>query len=230
MIAWSKIRKARIEHGYNAASSLNATPFAVCRQCHNRKEKSNNHMIPRVGDDGSVGWYCIECGGTKTLQRKITTTNIKRMEGRVAAEIDILRRFGPVYRELQETFSATLKENDDFIEKLKVKFLRQESQSRKLSFHTPSAYFIQHHDTSTKGKKKRCYIKNNDILKIGVTDPAYTLGINSMIETHKPLDEMVGHWLDVCCRCMGRLVDLKFPREYAYEKIEHDMDMNMTWT
>ena len=130
-------------------------------------------MIPRVGDDGSVGWYCIECGGTKTLGRKITTTNIKKMEGRVAAEIDLFLRFDPVYKELQETFSATLKENDDFREKLKVKFLKQESQSRKLSFHTPSAYFIQHHDTSIKGKKKRCYLAKTTILKIGITDPAY---------------------------------------------------------
>ena len=65
-------------------------------------------MRPRERKDGSIEWYCLECGGTETLERKFTTKNIKKMEGKVAQKIECLKHSVPVYKRLQGIFSAAL--------------------------------------------------------------------------------------------------------------------------
>ena len=155
-VQWAKILDTRIQHGYNASSSMSALPAMACRRCYDLKGEITDHMRPRKKHDGSIEWFCLECRGTEPLVRKITTKNIKKREGRIASEHDLYLKSFPVYLQLKENFLVALEQDETLREDLKTEFKRQENESRKLSFHAPFAYFIQHYDPAKKGNKRRC--------------------------------------------------------------------------
>lgn len=227
---WGKILDTRIQHGYNAASVLNSLrTAAVCRQCRRNKGKIIDHMRPRERNDGSIEWYCLECGGTETLERKLTTKNIKKMEGKVAQEIERLKHSISVYKRLQGIFSAELKQRRDLREILKTEFARQEKESHYLSFHRPKAYFIQHFDPSKKWKKRRCSLSKANILKIRITDPAYNRDIQLLAYIlRKNPDKIPSKCIGGVNRCIHRLTELGFPEEYATDKFQTDVELQLT--
>ena len=89
-VQWAKILDTRIQHGYNAASSMSALPAMACRRCFDLKGEITDHMRPRKKHDGSIEWFCLECRGTEPLVRKITAKNIKKREGKIASEHDLI--------------------------------------------------------------------------------------------------------------------------------------------
>ena len=182
-------------------------------------------MAPLNGSAWSVG--------NRTFSTRITTKNIKKREGRIALEHDLYLKSVPVYLQLKDNFSVTLKQNETLREDLKTEFKRQENKSRKLSFHVPFAYSIQHYDPSKKWKKKRCRIAEDSLLIIRVTDATYNRDIQllSYIIRKSP-NVVISKYQKTIDRCIERLADLGFPREYAIAKFETDIlrELTLGWT
>ena len=76
-----------------------------------------------------------------------------------------------------------------------------------------------------KKRKIRCSIPKNDIVKITVSDSTYREYIRSLAESPTELTPERVRLENVCG---GRLKELRFPMEYAYDKVEHDMKMHLS--
>ena len=217
---WSRIIDARIVHGYNAASSLaSRRPAPLCVQCHSQEIKNIPPMRMRLKDDGSIEWHCTRCGGTETIQVRLTAENIKKREAKVASDMELFIKYAPFYSDFKQMFSACLESSSKLREDLAREFDRQEIESHKLSFHTHYSFFIQHYDPGKKGKR-RCSIPKNDIIKITVCDSTYRECIQLLADLPTELTpERVRIW-NVC---IGRLKKFRYPLEYAYDKVEYDM-------
>ena len=181
-------------------------------------------MRIQLKDDGLTEWCCNLCGGTETLRSRLTAENIKKRECKVASDIELLLEYAPFYADFKQMFSSFLKTSNKLREDLATEFDRQEIESHKLSFHTHYSYFIQHHDPDKKSKI-RCSIPKNDIVKIIVTDLTYREHIGLLVNS---VGESTPEYLNLVRECIGRLKELKFPMEYAYDKVEHDMKMHLS--
>ena len=222
-LQWAKILDTRIEHGYNAASSMSALPINACRQCYDLKGEITD-MRSRKKHDGSIEWFCLECGGTESLVREITAKNIKKREGRIALEHNLYLKSIPVYLQLKENFSVVLEQDEGFRVDLKTNFERQENESRKLSFHIPFAYSIQHYDPSKKGKKRYCSHNTESLLRCRVTDAIYSQNIQLLAYMIRKCPDVVTskHKTNID-RCTERLANIGFPKECVFAKFETDL-------
>ena len=162
--------------------------------------------------------------GTETLRVRFTAENIRKRECKVASDLELYIENAPFYEDFKQIFLACLENSSKLREDLAREFDRQEIESNKLSFHTRYSFFIQHYDPVKKGKR-RCSIPKNGIVEITVNDSTYRECIRSLADSPT---ELTPERVRLEAVCAGRLKELRFPMEYAYDKVEHDMKMHLS--
>ena len=188
-VSWVKIFVDVIQHGYNAAASMNGIHGARCRKCGKPYERIfTEKCVLRIRESQYLS--CKNCGASQRPEARLTPRYLKVKSKQIQKLLNYIQEYYPLYKKFLNNLVSQIQQDTEMKESFLQYFQKYVDEVEKFVFHKRQSYFIGHYDKGKKSKRKWCSLAQDEILKVWIEDKGYAALIKNSLKAHDNANDL----------------------------------------